>query len=150
MLEAAGLRVGLQAEPIDLLAGRDWAAGPGAGAVLSFEGTTRDGPPGERVLRLEYEAYAAMAEPVLLALATEAKARWGLERALVLHRTGPVAVGEVSVLVVVAAAHRREAYAASAWLMDRLKAEAPIWKRELTEQGAAWRANAGAPPEELG
>lgn len=148
MLEAPGVRVGLQAEPIDRVAGRSWAACPTAGAVISFEGTTRDGPPGERVLQLEYEAYAAMAEPVLLKLAAEAQARWSLERALVLHRTGPVAVGEVSVLVVVAAAHRREAYAASAWLMDRLKAEAPIWKRELTEQGAAWRANAPASPED--
>ena len=150
MLESNGVRVGLLAEPIDLLAGRGWAACPTAGAVISFEGTTRDGPPGARVLRLEYEAYAAMAEPVLLGLAEQAKARWSLERVLVLHRTGAVAVGEVSVLVVVAAAHRREGYAASVWLMDRLKAEAPIWKRELTEQGAEWRANAPAAPEEQG
>jgi len=97
---------------------------PRAGAVLLFEGTTRD------VEALDYEAYAEMAEPRLAAIAEEEAARHGLCAAAVEHRTGRVALGEASVIVAVSAPHRGEAFAGGRAIIDRLKAEAPIWKRE--------------------
>ena len=97
---------------------------PRAGAVLIFEGTTRD------VEALDYEAYAEMAEPRLAAIAEEEAARHGLCAAAVEHRVGRVALGEASVIVAVSAPHRGEAFAGGRAIIDRLKAEAPIWKRE--------------------
>ena len=105
---------------------------PRAGAVLIFEGTTRD------VEALDYEAYAEMAEPRLAAIAEEEAARHGLCAAAVEHRVGRVALGEASVIVAVSAPHRGEAFAGGRAIIDRLKAEAPIWKREE----GVWKADA--------
>jgi molybdopterin synthase catalytic subunit/molybdopterin converting factor small subunit len=109
---------------------------PGAGAIVTFCGTTRDVP------RLEYEAYAAMAEERMRTILADAIERHGLEGAAAEHRIGSVPLGEPSVVVAVAAAHRQEAFAAAREVIDRIKAEAPIWKRELAgdigDEPAEW------------
>ncbi|MGC6491630.1 MAG: molybdenum cofactor biosynthesis protein MoaE [Myxococcota bacterium] len=116
---------------------------PRFGAELVFYGVTRNHHDGRPVLRLEYEAYPELAEPELAALVTEAEGRWPCKVALV-HRVGVVPQGEPSVIICVAAAHRAEAYEASRWVIDTLKERVPIWKREVYEDGASWRANASS------
>ncbi len=95
-----------------------------AGAVVVFEGVTRE------VEALEYEAYAEMAEPRLAAIAEEEAERHGLCAVAVEHRTGRVGLGEASVIVAASAPHRGEAFAGARAVIDRVKAEAPIWKQE--------------------
>jgi MoaE-MoaD fusion protein len=101
----------------------------GAGAIVIFQGTTRD------VDRLEYEAYAEMAESRIGAILHGCVERHGLEAAAAEHRVGAVPLGEPSVIVAVSAAHRGEAFAAARDAIDRIKAEAPIWKQEV---GSGW------------
>jgi molybdopterin synthase catalytic subunit len=98
---------------------------PRAGAVVLFEGVTRE------VDALDYEAYVEMAEPKLTAIAQEEAARHGLCAVAIEHRTGTVALGEPSVLVAASAPHRGEAFAGARAVIDRVKAEAPIWKVEV-------------------
>jgi molybdopterin synthase catalytic subunit len=97
---------------------------PAAGAVVTFHGVTRD------VDELEYEAYAEMAERQIAEIVTEAVARHGLCAAAAEHRTGTVARSEPSVVVAVSAPHRGEAFAGAREIIDRIKAQAPIWKKE--------------------
>jgi molybdopterin synthase catalytic subunit len=102
---------------------------PEAGAIVSFQGTTRD------VSRLDYEAYREMAEQRIAEILHECVERHGLVAAAAEHRIGPVPLGESSVIVSVSAAHREEAFSGARDAIDRIKAEAPIWKREV--EGAA-------------
>jgi MoaE-MoaD fusion protein len=113
---------------------------PRAGAVVCFEGVTREVP------RLEYEAYAEMAEPRLRAIAAEEAERHGLCAVAVEHRTGTVALGEPSVIVAASAPHRSEAFAGARAVIDRVKAEAPIWKVEVGEDGVSRRVGGTLPP----
>jgi MoaE-MoaD fusion protein len=105
------------------------------GAVVTFAGTTRDHNEGAAVVSLAYEAYPEMAQKVMCALFEEAIKRFPITRARVVHRLGEVPVGEASVVVVVASAHRGPAFDACRFLMDRLKNEVPIWKREQLREG---------------
>jgi molybdopterin synthase catalytic subunit len=98
---------------------------PGAGAIVTFQGTTRD------VDRLEYEAYAEMAERRIAGILRDCIERHGLEAAAAEHRVGTVPLGESSVVVAVSAAHREEAFAGAREAIDRIKSEAPIWKQEV-------------------
>ncbi len=107
------------------------------GAVVTFAGNVRDNARGRRVLYLEYEGYAPLAEKQLRALMAEAETRWGVKCA-VQHRLGRLEIGECSVGVAVASAHRGEAFDACRWLMDTLKETVPIWKREFFEGGDHW------------
>ncbi len=100
------------------------------GAVVTFAGTTRNHNEGVAVTQLAYEAYDEMAQQVMRRLFEESKKRFAITRARVVHRLGVVPVGETCVLVVVAAEHRGPAFDACRYLMDRVKAEVPIWKRE--------------------
>lgn len=137
MSEAVSVR--LVAGPLDGSWARARVAGEDAGCTLLFLGTARArAADGRRVLRLEYEAYAGMAERELRAIAEETRARHGLLRVAIEHATGAVAAGEASVAVAVAAEHRRAVFAAAAEAMDALKARAPLWKRECYEDGTAW------------
>ena len=111
---------------------------PRAGAVVTFLGTTRNQNEGRRVVRLEYEAFAAMAVREMRTLAAEARRRWPLRSVAMAHRVGVVPVGEASVAIAVSAAHRAEAFAACHWLIDRLKETVPIWKREHFRGGVVW------------
>ena len=120
---------------------------PGAGAVVTFLGTTRNQNAGRRVVRLEYEAFTRMAERELRRLATEARRRWPHRRVALAHRTGVDPVGEASVGIAVSAAHRGEAFAACHWLIDRLKEIVPIWKKEHFRGGQIWIGAQQSAPE---
>jgi molybdopterin synthase catalytic subunit len=117
---------------------------PTAGAVLTFSGTTRDSFEGRGVLRLSYEAYPEMAEPVMAAIGAEAAARWPGVRVAMAHRTGEVPIGEVSVVIAVSSPHRDACYAASRFAIEALKSRVPVWKKEVYADGAEWKANTPA------
>jgi molybdopterin synthase catalytic subunit len=125
-------------EPLDMRQALEAVRGPGRGAVATFAGTVRDHHLGRRVVRLEYHAYAAMAEQVMMEIGESLSRQYGEVRVAMLHRVGVLTIGEISVIVAVAAPHRREALAACAQGIDRLKAEAPIWKKEFYTDGSAW------------
>lgn len=130
----------LTAETLPAAEALAWAVQPRCGGVVCFCGTVRDhaeGRPG--VERLEYEAYEEGVQSALAALAEEARRRWPvLGRLAVLHRRGSLAVGELAVVVVAAAPHREEAFAAARWCIDAVKEGAPIWKFETWSEGSAW------------
>jgi len=122
----------ITAEPLSLERIAALVVRPGAGAIVSFQGVTRE------VESLDYEAYAEMAEERIAAILDECCERHGLEAAAAEHRTGTVPLGRPSVVVAVAAAHRGEAFAGAREAIDRIKAEAPIWKREIEGGEARW------------
>ncbi len=105
---------------------------PEAGAIVTFQGTTRD------VSHLEYEAYREMAEERIAEILRECVEQHGLAAAGAEHRIGSVPLGESSVIVSVSAPHREEAFSAARKAIDRIKAEAPIWKREVDAAGSRW------------
>ena len=113
-------------------------AGPDRGAIATFIGTTRDHHGGRPVRSLEYHAYQEMAEKVLRDIGREVETQFGTPHVAILHRVGRLEVGEISVVVAVAAAHRREALAACAHAIERVKESVPIWKKEHYADGAAW------------
>jgi molybdopterin synthase catalytic subunit/molybdopterin converting factor small subunit len=121
---APRIHVALREEALDLAAIAARVADPRAGAVVTFDGRTRDVP------HLDYEAYAEMAEPVLREIAREAADRHGLLAVAVEHRVGRVPLGEASVLVAASSGHRPEAFAGAREVIDALKDRAPIWKKE--------------------
>jgi molybdopterin synthase catalytic subunit len=114
------------------------AANPGIGAVVTFVGTVRDINEGSGVSTMELEHYPGMTEKALDDIITQAKSRWKLFDALVIHRIGPLLPLDQIVLVAVTSAHRGEAFDACEFIIDYLKTEAPFWKKEHTPQGARW------------
>ena len=108
---------------------------PQDGAVVLFQGVARDNFGGRPTSHLEYEAYPEMAVPVLRQLASEAQEQYPIGRVAVHHRIGRLAIGETAVIVAVAAPHRQAAFEAAAYIMDRIKQVAPIWKREHWADG---------------
>ncbi|MGH2450857.1 MAG: molybdenum cofactor biosynthesis protein MoaE [Candidatus Limnocylindria bacterium] len=114
------------------------AADDGAGAVATFLGTVRERSRGRRVLHLEYEAYEGMAEKVMAEIAGSLRAKYDLCAVAITHRIGRVAIGETSVAIAVSAPHREEALAACKEAIDTLKAEVPLWKKEVYEGGEEW------------
>ncbi|MGO9402579.1 MAG: molybdenum cofactor biosynthesis protein [Terriglobales bacterium] len=121
---------------------------PADGAAVIFDGVVRDNTRGRRTRYLDYEAYEAMALKQMESLAAEARARFGVRGASIVHRLGRLEIGETSVLIVVAAAHRGAAFEACRWIIDTLKKTVPIWKKEYFEDGAVW-ADGEAFPEEI-
>ena len=115
---------------------------PEAGAVLVFEGTTRNHHDGRTVVRLEYEAYGGMAEEQMAQIGLQVASRWPNARVAIAHRVGVVPVGEASVVIATSAPHRDAAYAANRFAIDTLKAVVPIWKKEIYSDGSIWKANA--------
>ncbi len=109
-----------------------------AGALASFVGTVRDSAHGGEVSALELEAYPGFTEKQIEQLETDARARFDVIDTLVIHRYGRMAPGDAIVLVAALSKHRREALQAVDYLMDRLKTEAPFWKKELRPEGAEW------------
>lgn len=144
------MRVRLQAPPFDPgaelgaftadVAGGGVMGGgvAGAGAVVSFTGLVRDQD--GMLSAMEIEHYPGMAERAISVMVDEAVARWGLVDALVIHRFGRLAPGEVIMMVATASAHRAAAFAAAEYLMDYLKSRAPFWKKETGAQGDSWVA----------
>lgn len=117
------------------------------GAVAVFDGIVRNNTRGRRTLYLDYEAYEEMALEQMRALAAKALADFAIRDVAIVHRLGRLEVGETSVLVVVASAHRAAAFDACRWLIDTLKKTVPIWKKEHFEDGAVWAAGEPFPPE---
>ena len=123
--------VAMEAIVAEMKAGAD-------GAVCVFDGIVRNNTRGRKTLHLDYEAYEAMALEQMRGLATEAVTRFGVRDVALVHRLGRLVVGETSVLVVVASAHRGAAFDACRWLIDTLKKTVPIWKKEQFVDGAIW------------
>ena len=120
------------------------AVGSGAdGAVALFLGVVRDNNRGRRVLHLEYEAYAEMAETEMNELVRQAEQRFEISAVALVHRTGRLEIGEASVALAVAAPHRGAAFDACRFVIDTLKRTVPIWKREFFEGGDVWIEGAG-------
>jgi len=119
------------------------------GAVCVFDGIVRDNSRGRKTLHLDYEAYREMALEQMRGLAAEAVTRFGVRDVAVVHRLGRLYVGETSVLIVVASAHRGAAFDACRWLIDTLKKTVPIWKKEQFVDGAVW-ADGEAFPSGIG
>jgi molybdopterin synthase catalytic subunit len=113
-------------------------ADPAIGAIASFIGLVRDVNDGEAVAGMTLEHYPGMTEKALAGIVAEAKHRWDIVDALVIHRVGELKPLDQIVLVVVTGAHRGEAFAACEFIMDYLKTQAPFWKKERTAQGARW------------
>jgi molybdopterin synthase catalytic subunit/molybdopterin converting factor small subunit len=108
------------------------------GAVVVFEGTARNNTRGRRTLYLDYEGYESMAARELEKLAEQARGQFAIRDVSIVHRLGRVEIGETSVLIVVASAHRAAALDACRWLIDTLKRTVPIWKKEYFADGAVW------------
>ena len=111
---------------------------PGAGAILAFSGVVRDNSKGKKVGHLEYEAYPEMAEASMRDLIAEIHERWPDVRVAMAHRVGKLKIGEASLIIAVAAPHRLEAYAASRYAIERVKAVLPVWKKEFAADGEYW------------
>jgi molybdopterin synthase catalytic subunit len=122
-------------------------AGPD-GAVCVFDGIVRDNSRGRKTLYLDYEAYREMALEQMRGLASEAVTKFGVRDVAVVHRLGRLVVGETSVLIVVASAHRGAAFEACRWLIDTLKKTVPIWKKEQFVDGAIWADGEPFPEEQ--
>ncbi len=110
----------------------------GHGGVVGFAGTVRNVTRGRAVTRLEYEAYAPMAEKQLRVIAEEAKVKWPGVRVAVVHRVGTLLPGETAVVIGTSAPHRQEAFLACQHVIDRLKQDVPIWKKEFYADGEVW------------
>jgi len=108
------------------------------GAVALFVGTVRDHHDGKKVTRISYSAFREMAVKEFAAIAAEASARWKVGAVYIAHRTGPLAIGDASVVIAVSAAHRAEAFEGCRHAIEALKKMAPIWKEEFYETGKAW------------
>jgi molybdopterin synthase catalytic subunit len=111
---------------------------PRIGAVASFIGVCRDANDGDAVIKMTLEHYPGMTEKALEGIAAEAKRRWDVMDALIVHRVGELMPTDQIVLVVVTGAHRGEAFSACEFIMDYLKTRAPFWKKEETPRGARW------------
>lgn len=128
-------QVVLTTRPLDPAAVLEAVADPSAGGNVVFVGTVRESTAGLATVRLEYEAHEPLARAVLARLCGEAAARFGLVAIAAAHRLGPVEPGEAGVVVAASSPHRREAFAATEWLMERIKRDVPIWKREHRPTG---------------
>ena len=144
----AGSALLVTPEPLDPGAVAAAVTGSGDGAVCTFVGLVRDRNAGRRVLWLDYEAFAPLALKAFDQIATEARTSWPGARLAVHHRTGRVAIGEASVVIAAASAHRSEAFAACRYAIERLKQIAPIWKHEHFEGGDVWIEGATADPSD--
>ena len=111
---------------------------PNIGAVVSFVGQVRDLNDGDNVASMTLDHYPGMTEKSLESIVEQAKNRWAIEDALVVHRVGQLKPLDQIVLVLVASAHRKDAFAACEFMMDYLKTEAPFWKKEQTPSGERW------------
>lgn len=120
---------------------------PEDGALVIFDGMVRNNTRGRRTLYLIYEAYEEMALEQMRALATKAMVDFAIRDVAIVHRLGRLEVGESSVLIAVASAHRAAAFDACRWLIDTLKKTVPIWKKEFFEDGAVWADGEAFPPE---
>jgi molybdopterin synthase catalytic subunit len=125
-------------EAIDLNELVRYVTDPEAGAIVTFIGTTRNNNEGRRVIALDYEAYPEMAEKELARIGDDARKQWPICRMTIVHRLGPVQIGEASVIIAVSSAHRDAAFAATRFAIEEIKKTVPIWKKEVFEGGEVW------------
>jgi molybdopterin synthase catalytic subunit len=132
------MHVALTREPIDAAALTADLGQPADGAIVTFEGIVRNHSRGRETLFLDYESYEPMALTQMRSLAAEAAEKYGASSIVLVHRLGRIEIGECSVCIAVACAHRAEAFDACRWLIDTLKQTVPIWKKEHFADGAIW------------
>lgn len=130
----------LTEEPIDVPGMIASVSSEKAGAVDIFVGTVRNKTQGREVVRLEFEAYDSMAVSEMEKIAAEVKENWPVEKIAIHHRKGVLNIGDVAVVIAVSSPHRKEAFEACRYAIDRLKETVPIWKKEIFEDGAIWVA----------
>jgi len=130
----------ITAEPLHIQSCIDWVMSPECGGIDVFIGTVRNATKGKAILRLEFEAYEPMALKEMKKIADAAMLKWPVQRILMRHRTGVLQVGEIPVIIAVAAAHRAAAFDACRFAIDTLKQNVPIWKKEVFEDGETWVA----------
>jgi molybdopterin synthase catalytic subunit len=141
--------VAVTASPLDLDSLIHWVSrGGGHGAIATFIGVVRDHNVNRIVTHLEYEAYEPMAVKALEQICREADREWPGIRLAVHHRTGRLAIGEASIVIAAASAHRAAAFAACRYVIERVKQIVPIWKHEFFEGGEVWIEGATANPED--
>jgi molybdopterin synthase catalytic subunit len=142
--------IAVTANPLDLAAlNAEISAGANAdGAITSFAGLVRDHNQGRRVTFLEYEAYEPLAVKALQRIVDEARSAWPSARLGVHHRIGRLEIGEASIIIVAASAHRADAFAACRYTIERVKQIVPIWKHEHFDGGEVWLEGATADPED--
>ena len=138
--------VRLTPDPIDHAALTEAVRRPDCGAVVTFLGTVRDLTDGKVTVALDYEAYAGMAEKKMAEIERDTRERWPVGEMLMVHRTGHLEVGEVSVAVAVSCPHRAQAFEACRFAIDRLKELVPIWKKENWADGSTEWVHPGAEP----
>jgi molybdopterin synthase catalytic subunit len=136
--------VRLTPDPIDYLALTEAVRRPDCGAVVTFLGTVRDLTDGRMTVALDYEAYPGMAETKMAEIERDTRERWPVGELLMVHRTGHLPVGEVSVAVAVSCPHRAQAFEACRHAIDRLKELVPIWKKENWADGGTEWVHPGA------
>ncbi len=139
--------IALTREPIDTFALTAALKHASDGAVVLFDGIVRDNTRGRRTLFLDYEAFEPMALAEMRKLAAEAQSRFAIRGVTLVHRLGRLEIGETSVLILVASAHRGAAFDACRWIIDTLKKTVPVWKKEHFEDGAVWADGEAFPPE---
>jgi molybdopterin synthase catalytic subunit len=138
----------ISSAPLDLDALVQAVSSPGQGAIMSFLGIVRNQNLNRRVTHLEYEAYEPLAVRALNRIRDEARERWPAVGLGIHHRIGRLAIGESSVAIVAASAHRADAFAACRYAIERVKQIVPIWKHEYFEGGDVWIEGATADPDD--
>jgi molybdopterin synthase catalytic subunit len=133
-------QVEIHTHPLNIQSCIDWIMSPQSGGIDVFIGTVRNATKGKTVLKLEFEAYQQMAINEMDKIAKQAFEQWPVQKVLIHHRTGILAVGEVPVVIAVSAAHRAAAFEACRYIIDTLKQTVPIWKKEVFEDGEVWVA----------
>lgn len=132
----------ISSKPLDICKILSLGHDPQSGAVVLFSGEVRNHNKGKAVTHLYYEAYEEMATKMIEQIISDARAKWDLSKVACVHRTGRLNIGESAVVVVTSSAHRKEAYQANQYIIDRVKHEAPIWKKEFYEDGShVWGNN---------
>lgn len=143
----SALRVSITRQPIDTHSVLSKLKRGDDGAALVFEGVVRNQTRGRRTRYLDYEAYEPMALHELESLACDATVKFPIRDVAIVHRLGRLEIGETSVLIAVASAHRGPAFDACRWIIDTLKKTVPIWKKEYFEDGAVWADGEPFPAE---
>ena len=144
----SGKRFVVTSDPLDPAALVALVAGPHCGGTTMFVGRVRDENAGRRVTWLDYEAYAPLAVSVFERIAREAEGRWPEVTLAIAHRVGRLSIGDASVVIAAGSPHRREAFAACRYAIERVKQIAPIWKHEHFEGGDVWIEGATADPDD--
>lgn len=142
-------RFAILSDPLDAAALEALVADGETGAVTTFVGRVRRQNAGRTVLWLEYEAYAPLAIASFERIASEAEERWPGAKLAIVHRVGRLAIGEASIAIAAGSPHRREAFAACRYAIERVKQISPIWKHEHFDGGAVWVEGATADPDDL-